>query len=204
MNKEDFLKKLTDELTHIPPVEIVKAIGYYKESIEDRVDDGMTEEEAVRSLGSFEEIIKNIEDEVSLGSVVKDKVKRRVEQDNSSGNNKLLLVVLAIVTFPIWGMACLVGVSLVFAFYVAIWGLFIAVLGTYFSAFVAGGILLFVGIFRAISLDILTGVAYIGVGLIFIGVTIAFMKPIFWLVRKWLQINALPFIKLKKWIMKRG
>ncbi len=204
MNKEEFLKKLTEELSHIPPEEIVKAIGYYKESIEDRVDDGMSEEEAVRSLGNFDEIIKNIEEEVPLGSVVKDKFKKKVNDSKESNlGKKALLAIMVIFTSPIWITILAVLISIILGFYIGIWGLFIGVIATYFGLIVASFVVGVYGIIALFTEGFLIGLLLVGVGLILLGIAIAFALPMFWIIKEWVKLNLLPFKKLKKMIMKK-
>ncbi|MBQ5504501.1 MAG: DUF1700 domain-containing protein, partial [Oscillospiraceae bacterium] len=55
MNKKDFLDELCRRLRTFPPQEAEKTVSFYSEAIDDRVEDGMTEEEAVRELGSLDD-----------------------------------------------------------------------------------------------------------------------------------------------------
>ena len=58
MNKQEFLIELKQHLKGIAPEDISGSIEYYSEMIDDAVEDGMTEEEAVASLGDMDEIEK--------------------------------------------------------------------------------------------------------------------------------------------------
>jgi uncharacterized membrane protein len=57
MNKQEFLKCLREGLAGLPQEDVERAIDFYEEMIDDRMEDGLTEEEAVASLGSLEEVI---------------------------------------------------------------------------------------------------------------------------------------------------
>ena len=56
MNKETFLLALYDELRGLPVEDKERSIAYYREMIDERVEDGMSEEEDVAALGSVEDI----------------------------------------------------------------------------------------------------------------------------------------------------
>ena len=50
MNKQEYLAQLRAALACLPEGEIEESVGFYAEMIDDRVADGMTEEEAVAQL----------------------------------------------------------------------------------------------------------------------------------------------------------
>ena len=54
MNKKGFLEKLKSELNGYSPEEVDRSIAFYSEMIDDRIEDGANEEEAVASIGSIE------------------------------------------------------------------------------------------------------------------------------------------------------
>lgn len=50
MNKNDFNAELRKELNGLPDSDIQRSIDFYTEMIEDKIEDGMTEENAVSEL----------------------------------------------------------------------------------------------------------------------------------------------------------
>ena len=56
MNKTEFIEQLKKALTGLSEEDIRKSTDYYEEMIEDRMEDGISEEEAVNGLGSIESI----------------------------------------------------------------------------------------------------------------------------------------------------
>jgi len=60
MTKNEFIKELSAQLASLPQSEIEKSIAYYSEVIDDRLEDGMTEPEAVAAIGSIPTIVENI------------------------------------------------------------------------------------------------------------------------------------------------
>ena len=56
MNKQEFLDRLRKGLSGLPQAEREERLLFYSEMIDDRMEEGLTEEEAVAALGSLEEI----------------------------------------------------------------------------------------------------------------------------------------------------
>ncbi len=61
MSKNEFMNELERRIKKYP--DHSEIISYYYELISDKMDSGMTESEAVESLGSLDEICRNIENE---------------------------------------------------------------------------------------------------------------------------------------------
>lgn len=57
MKKQDFTKWLRYKLYDLPTEELERILQYYSDAIADRMEDGMTEEEAVDALGTREDIL---------------------------------------------------------------------------------------------------------------------------------------------------
>ena len=60
MNKNEFLKELKKRLKNLTTVDTAKSLEFYSEMIDDRMEDGMSEEEAIDSLGSIDDIAEQI------------------------------------------------------------------------------------------------------------------------------------------------
>ena len=130
MNKQEFLIELKQHLKGIAPEDISGSIEYYSEMIDDAVEDGMTEEEAVASLGDMDEIERQLrsrgektaktppEPEVS---VMTEPVPERKNSD------KTAVIILLIVCIPV-----IIGLlSAAAGIYLGMWG---AVIGFYAAA----------------------------------------------------------------------
>ncbi len=133
MNKEQFLLALYDSLRGLPVDDVERSIAYYREMIDERVEDGMSEEEAVAALGSVEEIAAQITADIPLRSLVRDRV---------TGGQRTLPpweIVLLVLGAPLWFAFAIVALSLLFALYVTIWSLVFA-FGAVVLAFALAGI----------------------------------------------------------------
>lgn len=59
MNKTEFLLSLEKKLVALPRHEIEVTQGFYSEMIDDRIEDGMREEDAVAAIGDVDAIVQN-------------------------------------------------------------------------------------------------------------------------------------------------
>ena len=86
MDKKSFLEDLRKKLSFLPKDELEKTLAYYSEMISDRIDAGMTEEEAVKAVGSIDEIADSVRTEGNYTSTV-------TNQDNKRTFVNVMLIV---------------------------------------------------------------------------------------------------------------
>lgn len=160
MNKQLFLNELSAALHTLPREERYRTLSYYDELIDDRMEDGQTEEEAVASLGDPEKVAREI-----LGEE---------EPPVSTGTGrKVWLIVLLVLGFPLWGSLLLAAVLLLVSVYIL---LFVPafVLGVLSLSFLAGAIVGVVGTpFLVLDVGLLTG--GLGAGLFQVGTSVAML-----------------------------
>ena len=77
MNKNEFIEQLRLKLSELPKREVQDRLDFYIEMIDDRMEEGISEEEAVRDIGSVDEIAKQIAADISVKKIDKEKFKRR-------------------------------------------------------------------------------------------------------------------------------
>ena len=65
MNREEFLSEIQRRLRGLPQEDIDERIAFYKEIIEDRMEEGLTEEEAVKEIGTVNSVVNQIMNEKS-------------------------------------------------------------------------------------------------------------------------------------------
>lgn len=115
MNKQEFLQALKARLSEYPKEEIMKSIGYYSEMLEDRIEDGMSEEEAVASLGSVDAIAEQIKCELPMGTLIRHKTKERTKDRRIP----IWAIVLLVIGSPLW-----IGiVALLFGLFIMVYAL---------------------------------------------------------------------------------
>ncbi len=184
MNKNDFLTALRERLQGLPEEDISKSIDFYTEMIDDRVEDGMSEAEAVEAIGNVDEIISQILSEVSLPKLVKEKVKPKRAL-------KAWEIVLLVLGAPLWIPLVATVILVALSIYLSIWSVIIslyvvdvtiAVCGIVFLAFAIA--LLFDG--QLVPFGVLTGGGLVCIGLailLFLGFNVV-TKGILWVSKK--------------------
>lgn len=165
MNKQDFLAELKGRLSGLSQDDIEERLAFYTELIDDRMEEGLSEEIAVSEIGSVDEIVSQIVAEVPLSKIVKEKVKPKRALKGWEG------VLLALVS-PILAVLILAAAVVIFAAYIVVWSLIVALWAIEVS-FAACSL---VGIISSVAFwirgNVLTGTAMLGVGVFCLGLSI--------------------------------
>ena len=143
MKKEQFIEELKNRLKGLPKADLEDRISFYEEAINDRIADGKTEEEAVRDIGTVDEVVNEIAKDTPLVKLVKEKV-------TPKRSLTALEIVLLILGFPLWFplvltafILCLVGYLLIWVFvfvsYVVETALAVASIGALIAMFASIG-----------------------------------------------------------------
>ena len=120
MNKQQFLDELKSRLNGLPKQELDERLLFYGEMIDDRVEDGLTEEEAVAGIGSVDEIVEQILGEVPLSALVKEKVRQRRAL-------KAWEIILIVLGFPVWLPLLIAAFAIVLSLYISLWAIMISI-----------------------------------------------------------------------------
>ena len=164
MRKSEFLYKLDELLEALPKSDTKRSLDYYAEMIDERIENGMSEEEAVAELGAPENIAEQI-----LGEAAP------IDAEKAPKRNRRLSVfaiVLLILGSPLWISLLIAAFAIVLSLYVSLWSVIVslwavfgALAGTSFGAIVCAVGCFFKG-------DILAGIAVIGAGIACTGLSI--------------------------------
>lgn len=165
MKKEEFLQELEKRLKGLPKDEIDERVSFYSEMVDDHMEEGKTEDEAIAEIGGTDEVVKRILDETPLVHIVKEKIKPKRSLTG-------LEIILLILGFPLWlPLLIVLGVFIMVTF-ILLW---VLVIVTYSSeialagAGVAGFIRFFAGMGDGIN------VGYLGIGILGIGLAMIFV-----------------------------
>lgn len=120
MTKEEYLSHLRYSLLALGISNVDGRIEYYEEMIDDRIEDGMTEEEAVASMESIDEIIEASRLERPVSVLVKEKVKKSHDRAKDNGLSALWLA-LVIIGFPLWFPVLLTVAILALTVFIVFW-----------------------------------------------------------------------------------
>lgn len=158
MTKQEFITQLREKLSGLPKADIEERVIFYSEMIDDRIEDGLSEEDAVSKIGNTDEIASQIVTDIPLKKIVKEKVK-------SKSKLSTWQFVLLVVGSPVWVSLLIVFLAVVFSVWVCLWAVVIS-LWAVDVALAAGSIGSFVTVFIHISNgDTLSALFMLGAGL---------------------------------------
>jgi len=115
MNKDDFLSELSARLSQFPDAQRDKAYAFYEEIISDSMEDGMSMDEAIARLGSMDEIVERIAEEVPMSAIIKSRARKK--------KRGLITIAPLILGFPLWFpiliSLCGVALALLIVFWIS-------------------------------------------------------------------------------------
>ena len=124
MNKFEFLTELRAKLWALSAEDAQRSLDYYAEMIDDRMEDGLSEEEAVAAIGNLDEIVQQILGETPRPPVV---VKpEQKQQKPKQDNTKTWLIILLVLGSPVWIPLLASAIGTVIGIYVSLWSVVIA------------------------------------------------------------------------------
>lgn len=172
MSKNDFLRSLDSKLSQLPENERRKHASYYEELIDDMVESGMDEADAVKKLGDPNDIAKEILTDTPLPLLVKTKVR-------PSGGWTALTIILAVLSCPIWLPIAIAIFAVILAVYVVLWAIVIAFVAVVLS-FILGGLAVAIVSPFVIPASAGVSVLMIGCALASVGIGILACYAVYW------------------------
>ena len=195
MRKQEFLDELRNRLKGLPKDDLDERIAFYDEMIEDRIDDGKTEEGAVADIGTVDEVVDDIARDTPLAKLVKEKIKPKRKI-------KAWETVLIALAFPIWFPVLLVATVLCLVAYILLWVLVIVCYAVEISLIAAsiGGmvaflILLFQGEFSLL---------YLAIAILAAGASVLMFFGCWYITKGTIKLHQKIFTSIKRRIMNKG
>lgn len=162
MTKTSFLISLNEKLSGLPKRDIEDQLNYYCEMIEDRMEEGMPEEDAVSSVGSIDDISCQIRSEFT--QVAPSKVEGR--------RLKVWEIILIAVGSPVWLSLLIALAAILFSVFAVAWALVISLWAVFASVAACSVCGFIAGVIFAFTDNPLSGIALIAVGTTCAGLTI--------------------------------
>ena len=165
MTKKEFLSGLRKKLSGLPQEDIEERLNFYSEIIDDRVEEGLSEEEAVAAVGASDEIASQILSEIG-GAKTEEK------RDKPKRVWSVPTIVLIALGFPLWFPLLMAVLSITIAFFAvifsavfSIWAVFASLAGSAFGVIFSAAAFIILG--KTVS-----GIAMLGAGLALAGLAI--------------------------------
>lgn len=176
MTKQDFLTALRNRLSGLPGQDIEERLTFYSEMIDDRMEEGCPEEQAVSDIGSVEEVAEQILADIPLSRIAKEKIKTKRRM-------RAWEIVLLAAGSPLWIVLLAAAFVILLSVYLVIWTL-VACAWVVFGALSLGGVgAVTFGMIYAITGLIYGGLASVAVGLVAAGLAIFAFFGCFWTTR---------------------
>lgn len=165
MNKQEFLAELRKGLHGLPQNDIEERLTFYNEMIDDRMEEGLTEDAAVSEIGTVNEVISQIVTETPLSKIVKEKVRPK-------RTLRVWEIVLLALGSPIWLSLLIAAFAVIFAVYVTAWSVIVALWASELALAASSiGSILSAVIF-AFQVNGIVAIAVLGAGIAFAGLSI--------------------------------
>lgn len=165
MDKQEFLAALRQGLSGMPQEEIDERVTFYREMIEDKVEEGQAEKEAVAEFGAVDKIVMQIKSEQPLRTLVRERVK-------PSRALRVWEIILLAIGSPIWLSLLLAACAVIFAVFVVLWSV-VVVLWAVAAALMASAISgLLAGVVFIVQGNVPEGIAMLGAALVCAGITV--------------------------------
>ena len=154
MNKQQFLDALREQMAGLSPEDKDERLAFYSEAIDDRMEDGLSEEEAIAQLDSVEDIVRRVYGDPS--PVVAVKEKRQVNP---------LTIVLLVLGSPLW-ISLLAAVFVVtLGVFASVWSVIVSLWAAHVSVAVSAVACLAGGVFLFCTDNVPGGLAALGISL---------------------------------------
>ncbi len=126
MTKQEFLAQLRKRLHGLPKDDIEGRLMFYSEMLDDRMEEGLSEEEAVSAAGTIDDIARQIVADIPLVKIAKERI-------SPKRHLKAWEIVLLVLGSPIWLSLCIAAFAVLFALYVTIWSVVVSLWAVYAS-----------------------------------------------------------------------
>jgi len=198
MNKQQFLDKLKAALHGLPQEDREERLAFYAEMIDDRMEEGMSEEEAVSQIGPVDEIVSKILDEVPLGKIAKERIRPERKL-------KVWEIVLLALGFPVWGSLLIAVLAIAFSLWVSVWAIVISLWAAEVAfavssvgAVMAAPIYAVQGYGASAAMMVACGLVLAGLSIFFFFGCKSVTKGLMWLTQKMILLVKKLFLRKEK------
>lgn len=183
MTKTEYLKKLRRALRQVKAEERSKSLAYFGEVIDDRMEDGISEQDAIDELESVEAAAERIIAEAKAQGQIKPR-------------RSLWEIVLIVLGFPLWFPLVLTIAVVVLTVYGLVW-IIIAVIFIVSAALAVSGVAGVIGLFMLLSSNTAAAFAVFGLGLACAGLGVAVFIPALYIAKAYAAATPVLWNKLK-------
>ena len=197
MNKEQFMTALRDRLSVLPQDEMEGRAAFCEEMIDNRIREGMTEEEAVNAVGTVDQIAEQALSEIPLSRFVRGKVRPKRKLRGWE-------IILLVLGSPVWIPLVAAALVVLLAVYIVIWVFVICVFAVDLS-FAAGAVISVLSSIQYFMLGNTAGACFmLGVGSVLAGLSILVLFAGIRIARGTVKLGKRILIMIKSFFIRKG
>lgn len=193
MDKSQFLSQIHKALSAIPRADREGYADYYAEMIDELVEEGKNESEAIESIGSVEDISNQILADTPLPVLVKERVRPATKM-------RTWEIALLTLGAPLWLPLILALTAVIFAVFIVIWSIIVCFIAVGLSLLVSAVFI----IIKAFSAPFYITITLIGVFIMLIGAVILFGIAIKNVVKAVLVLSKKFLLLIKRCFARKG
>ncbi len=165
MDRAEFLKTLYAGLSSLPDGERRKWRDFYAEMIDDRMEEGLSEQQAVAETGDPAAVIEQIYAETPLPVIIKQKIKPK-------RSLRAWEIVLICLGAPVWAPLIIAVFAVIFSIYISLWAIVISFYAAAAAVGLSGVVCFFGAFYIAAARGLPAGALVGGAGLLLAGISV--------------------------------
>ena len=195
MNKEEYLSAVWERIGYLPPEDIRRSLDYYRELIDDRMEEGMTEAQAVAAMPTVEEAAAQILADAPTPPPPPPTPQPAYAPEPEPPRRRLgaWAIILLILGSPVWLPLVLTAGVLVLVAYILVWVLVVTLFAVVFSFGAANIAWVIYGVIQLVTGGILQAMFYFGAALIGGGIVELLIPASKRLIKGVIYLGKLPF-----------
>lgn len=195
MKKSEFISALQEKLCGLPSDEVRERITFYSEMIDDRIEEGLSETQAVADIGPVNKIASQIISEIPLAKIAKGRLKpqRRLAAWE---------IVLIALGSPLWISLAVAAISVVISLYACLFSVILSFWAAFAAISVSAPAGLAVGLINIFSEGTAAGLVLISAGFILAGLAIFAFLGCLYATRGSVKLTRASLVGIKKLFIK--
>ena len=173
MTKLEFSSTVRSRLAGLPENDVQKAIDFYVEAINDRMDDGLTEEQAIAAIGTPEEVADRILMDTPLPTLVRAQAETKPKRRWRAW--EIILIVLG---SPVWLPICLALGAVALSLAIAIVAIVLSIVVAVIAVGVGGVATFFASFVYMFQGHVIDGLLQLGGSIVIVGISLILFIPI--------------------------
>ena len=182
MNKKEFLARGRKGLSGLPQDELEERLAFYSEMIDDRMEEGLSETEAIMQIIATDETVAHL---------FSDETFEKAEKASETKTGKGAEAALLIAGSPLWLAFSIIVFAVWISLFAAFWSVIIALWAVFISLAISAPVAVLSGLVVAVLGKPIAGIAMLGGGLVCAGLSVfsyygakAAAKGGWWLTKK--------------------